>query len=264
MRTIKHGQWVGLSAVHTHRFKFLVVAAVFSLVFAAASVAATTRNKSASRNRSRAEGRQRASDKPTSKVRHAKSAQAVPCHAKGYVDPKIARNYNSAMRDLKRAGIQPRVTSAWRSSAQQAQLHRCSKSRRCLHNNPGLYYALPPGQSLHEAGFAVDISGVASGPRGNKRLTSQGRRIVRAMQKNGFKWRYGLKDPAHFEADPQQHGYRSMQQAIHRNQSMCDAKVAKKSGRHRATVSTGKRTTTTKRVYTQVSTSKSRKHAARA
>jgi len=263
MRTIKQGQWVGLSSIRTHQFKFLVIAAVFSLVFAAESVAARTRSKSAGSNNRRTECRQCVNNKPTSKARRVKSAQAVPCHPKGYLDPKIARNYNAAMRDIKRAGIQPKVTSTWRSTEKQAQLHRCSKSRRCLHNNPGLYYALPPGQSLHEAGFAVDISGVAAGPRGNKRLTPQGRRIVRAMQKNGFNWRYGLKDPAHFEADPQRHGYHSKQQAINRNQTICSAPVARQSARHRATVSNGKRPTT-KRGTTQVSTSKTRKHGSRA
>ena len=263
MRTIIQGTWVGLSSIGTRQFKVLVIAAVFSLVFAAESVAAKTRSKSASANNSRAECRQCANNKPTGKARRVKSAQAVPCHPKGYVDPKIVKNYNAAMRDIKRAGVQPKVTSTWRSSEKQAQLHRCSKSRRCLHNNPGLYYALPPGQSLHEAGFAVDISGVAAGPRGNKRLTPQGRRIVRAMQKNGFNWRYGLKDPAHFEADPQRHGYRSKEQAINRNQTTCSAKVAKQTARNRATVANAKRPTT-KHGSAQVSTSKTRKHASRA
>ncbi|HEX5734283.1 MAG TPA: D-alanyl-D-alanine carboxypeptidase family protein [Blastocatellia bacterium] len=143
------------------------------------------------------------------------------CHPKGYVDPAIARNYNGAMRDLRRAGIEPKVTSTWRSSAHQARLHRCSNSRRCRRAHPGLYYALPAGVSLHEAGFAVDMSGVAIGPRGAKRLTPRGRRIIAIMRKHGFSWRYGLADPAHFEIDPRKYGYRSAQQAISRSQSQC-------------------------------------------
>jgi LAS superfamily LD-carboxypeptidase LdcB len=158
----------------------------------------------------------------------AKSRQKTACHPKGYVDPKIARNYNRAMRELKQAGIKPTVTSAWRSSDHQASLHKCSRSKRCRRAHPGLYYAKPAGQSLHEAGFAVDISGVASGPRGNKRLTQRGRKIVSVMEKNGFDWRYGLADPAHFEADPRRHGYRSVKQAINRSQSQCTLRVAKK------------------------------------
>ncbi len=163
-----------------------------------------------------------------------RSSRKQPCHPKGYVDPKIARNYKAALRDLKRAGIQPKITSAWRSSDYQAQLYKCSKSGRCRRAHPGLYHALPPGKSLHEAGFAVDISGVAAGPRGNKRLTPRGRRIVGIMQKHGFRWRYGLSDPAHFEADPRKHGYRSFKQALVRNQTTCSAKNGAASIRKKA------------------------------
>ncbi|MFP5262895.1 MAG: D-alanyl-D-alanine carboxypeptidase family protein [Blastocatellia bacterium] len=156
----------------------------------------------------------------------AKWAKDSPCHPKGYVDPKIAKNFNAAMQDLRRAGIKPEVTSVWRSSQDQARLHNCSASRSCRKANPGLYRALPPGQSLHEAGLAVDMSGIAAGPRGAKRLTPRGRRIVGIMRKNGFKWRYGLADPAHFEADPRRAGYRNLRQAIARSQNTCDAKIA--------------------------------------
>ena len=160
-------------------------------------------------------------------TKSARSAKNLPCHPKEYVDPTIAKNYQTALRDMKRAGIKPRVTSVWRSSESQAQLHRCSLSTRCRRSNPGLYRALPPGRSIHEAGFAVDIGGVATGPRGAKRLTPQGRRVVAIMKKNGFDWRYGLADPVHFEADPRNHGYRSVRQAIKRTQTTCQVNFAK-------------------------------------
>jgi len=156
------------------------------------------------------------------------TAKKMRCHPDGYVDPAIARNYQSAMRDMKRAGIKPKVTSTWRSSDEQARLHTCTNSKRCRLQHPGLYKALPPGQSLHEAGMAVDIAGVASGPRGDKQLTPRGLKMVRIMQKNGFKWRYGLADPAHFEADPTSHGYRSAAQAIKKSQSTCQLKLLAK------------------------------------
>ncbi|HKP13965.1 MAG TPA: D-alanyl-D-alanine carboxypeptidase family protein [Blastocatellia bacterium] len=170
-------------------------------------------------------------------------AKTVPCHPQGYVDPKVAKNYQKAMRELRHAGIKPQVTSAWRSSQEQALLHRCSQNRRCRADHPGLYYALPPGQSLHEAGFAVDISGVAAGPRGRKQMTTRGRRIISVMRKNGFKWRYGLKDPAHFEADPTRKGYRSVRQAIHKSQTTCTvtlARAQKSSGRVQAVAASHK------------------------
>ncbi len=155
-----------------------------------------------------------------------RSSKQTSCYPPKYVDPAISKNLNKAVSDLKRAGIKPEITSTWRSSAHQARLHKCSRNKKCRRQHPGLYYALPPGESLHEAGFAVDIAGVASGPRGSKRLTPRGRRIVQTMKKNGFKWRYGLADPAHFEADPKKHGFRSTKQAIKRSQNKCQLKLA--------------------------------------
>jgi hypothetical protein len=85
---------------------------------------------------------------------------------------------------------------------------------------------MPPGQSLHEAGLAVDIAGIA-GKSGRRRyVTTRGRRIVRIMEKNGFDWRYGLADPAHFEIAPQRVGYRSVKHAIKRSQSTCQVRLA--------------------------------------
>ena len=164
----------------------------------------------------------------TAKGRRGKKSAAtasIPCHPADYVDPRVRKDLKAAMVDLKRAGITPKITSAWRSSNEQEAMYKCSYNKRCRGVHPGLYKALPPGQSAHEAGLALDISGVASGPRGGKRITPQGRRIVQIMGKHGFKWRYGLRDPVHFEADPASHGYRNLQQAIHVTQTTCEAKI---------------------------------------
>ena len=197
----------------------------------------------------------------------AKNTRNLPCHPRDYVDPKIAKNYRAAMRDMRRAGIRPRVTSVWRSSASQAQLHRCSLSTRCRRSNPGLYFALPAGRSIHEAGFAVDIAGVATGPRGAKRLTPQGRRIVAIMRKNGFSWRYGLADPVHFEIDPRKYGYRSVREAIRRTQTTCQVKLAKgkpnKKRSHRVAASRTQRPVGT-RLSAHGRSTKPRRAAARA
>jgi hypothetical protein len=188
-------------------------------------------------------------------------AKTVPCHPKGYIDPKVAKNYQKAMRELRRGGIRPQVTSAWRSSQEQAQLHDCSTDRRCRANHPGLYRALPPGQSLHEAGFAVDISGVAAGPRGRKQVTTRGRRIISVMRKNGFKWRYGLKDPAHFEADPTRKGYRTVAQAIHKSQTTCAVRLAsaRKPAARAQTISTSRKLMVAKPISHRVSVDKLRR-----
>ena len=118
---------------------------------------------------------------------------------------------NAAMRDMRRRGIRPRVNSTFRSRAEQQSLYRCSHSRRCRARR-GIYGAKRPGTSMHEAGLAVDLGGVAMGRR--RRLTPKGRQTVRIMRKHGFKWRYGMKDPAHFELSPRAAGYRTEKAAI--------------------------------------------------
>jgi len=164
--------------------------------------------------------------------RHIKKAR--PCHPPDYVDPKVRADLYAAMRELKRVGVTPKVNSAWRSSDDQGRMYKCSSSRRCRLRHPGLFRAMPPGQSAHEAGFALDIGGVAAGPRGAKHLTPQGRRIVQVMEKHGFNWKYGLADPVHFEADPREHGYRNLKQAIQVTQTRCQASVlARAAGRTR-------------------------------
>jgi len=159
---------------------------------------------------------------------------AAPCHQRDYVDPRVRGDLNAALRELKRAGVTPRITSAWRSSVDQGRMYRCSSSRRCRLRHPGLFRAMPPGQSAHEAGLAVDISGIAAGRRGSNHLTAQGRRIVQVMEKHGFNWKYGLADPVHFEGDPRDYGYRNLSQAIHVTQTRCQASVlARTAGRTR-------------------------------
>jgi D-alanyl-D-alanine carboxypeptidase len=116
----------------------------------------------------------------------------------------------AALREMRRRGIRPRVNSTFRSHAEQRAIYRCARNRRCRARR-GIYGANPPGSSMHEAGLAVDIGGITT-RRG--RLTPKGRQIVRIMRRHGFVWRYGLKDPAHFELSPQRAGYRTRQAAI--------------------------------------------------
>ncbi len=132
------------------------------------------------------------------------------------LNAKARARLDAALRELRKRGLQPRVNSTFRSQSEQHAMYRCARSRRCR-NRRGIYGAKPPGSSLHEAGLAVDLSGIAAGRR-QRRLTPQGRQTVRVMQRHGFNWRYGLKDPAHFEISPQQAGYRSPQAAIEAGQ----------------------------------------------
>src|SRR5262245_62966078 len=127
------------------------------------------------------------------------------------LDNDARARLKAAVRDMRRRGIRPRINSAFRSQAQQRAIYRCARIRRCRARR-GIYGAKRPGTSMHEAGLAVDLGGVANGRR--RRLTPKGRKMVRIMGNHGFKWRYGLKDPAHFELSPRTAGYRTEKAAI--------------------------------------------------
>jgi LAS superfamily LD-carboxypeptidase LdcB len=117
------------------------------------------------------------------------------------LNPHARARLSAALGEMRRRGIRPRVTSAYRSRAEQRAIYACSRRRRCRARR-GIYGARRPGTSLHERGLAVDLAGVARGGRRGRRLTPQGRQMVRVMRRHGFNWRYGLKDPAHFELHP--------------------------------------------------------------
>lgn len=147
--------------------------------------------------------------------------------------PQAQVKLKAAMKDMQAAGVCPSVTSAYRSNAEQQAMYRCAHQHRCRVAR-GIYGARKPGTSLHEAGLAVDFASVAVGKKHHRRLTSDGRKVVKVMQKHGFKWRYGLQDPAHFELEPRVAGFRSEQQAILvAQQHEAKAQVlVKKSARH--------------------------------
>ncbi|MFN7930788.1 MAG: M15 family metallopeptidase [Blastocatellia bacterium] len=127
--------------------------------------------------------------------------------------PQTQVKVKAALKDMDRIGVCPAITSAYRSNAEQQEMYRCAHRRRCRAAR-GIYSARKPGTSLHEAGLAVDFADIAHGQKNRRALTRDGRKIVKVMEKHGFKWRYGLKDPAHFELDPRAAGYKSEQSAI--------------------------------------------------
>jgi LAS superfamily LD-carboxypeptidase LdcB len=127
--------------------------------------------------------------------------------------PKAQVKMQSALKEMNRIGVCPAVTSGYRSQSQQRAIYSCARHRHCRVRR-GIYGARKPGTSLHEAGLAVDFANVARCKKRNRRLTRDGSKIVKVMRKHGFKWRYGLKDPAHFELDPRAAGFKSEKAAI--------------------------------------------------
>ncbi|SRR6266849_8409874 len=85
-----------------------------------------------------------------------------------------------------RAGLQPRVTSARRSHAEQARLYR----RYLAGQNP--YPVAPPGTSAHEFGFAFDL---AITPMADSNLADLGK----VWTGWGGVWGGQFDDPIHFE-----------------------------------------------------------------
>jgi hypothetical protein len=86
------------------------------------------------------------------------------------------------------------------------------------------------------------------------------------MRKNGFNWRYGLADPAHFEADPRKYGYHNAKEAIAKTQSTCQVRLAKYKGRKKAVTriaSAAPRATVKSRISTVASPSKRYRKASR-
>jgi LAS superfamily LD-carboxypeptidase LdcB len=150
-----------------------------------------------------------------------KSAAAPP------LDKSIQAKLTAAQRDMRRAGIKPKITSTFRTTAEQQRLYNCSHSRRCKESK-GIYGAKRPGTSSHEAGFAVDIGGLTTRAHGRRALTPQGKKVVGIMKKHGFEWRYQMKDPPHFEVDPRKHGYKSVTAAIKAHQKSTKQTTAAK------------------------------------
>ncbi len=95
------------------------------------------------------------------------------------LDARVARKLHAVRLDLQAQGISPlRFTYGFRSTAEQRDV------------NPGANYKAHPGTSPHEAGRAVDVSGMTVRPdRGE---------IVSTFKRHGWRW-LGFGDPPHFE-----------------------------------------------------------------
>ena len=164
------------------------------------------------------------------RARKRPAARALDAKRMNALDNDARLRLNRALREMRSRGLRPRVNSTFRSRAEQRSLYSCARSSRCRRQR-GVYGARQPGTSLHEAGLAVDIGGVATRRR---KLSRQGRTTVRIMRKHGFSWPYGMKDPAHFEISARRAGYRSEQAAIRAGQRRWHRSAAAKRRSSRA------------------------------
>lgn len=87
------------------------------------------------------------------------------------------------------ARLQPRITSTYRSSTEQARLYR----RFLAGQNP--YPVAPPGHSAHEAGYAFDMMIMDAPGEMERDLADLGQ----VWESWGGIWGGHFKDPIHFE-----------------------------------------------------------------
>jgi LAS superfamily LD-carboxypeptidase LdcB len=138
--------------------------------------------------------------------------QAINRKTLNSLHPVTRVKLNAALEDIEDSGVAPRITSGYRSKAQQHSIYQCAQVYTCKMHR-GIFGANKPGASLHEAGLAVDLADVAYGKR-HRQLTREGKKIVKIMQRHGFNWKYGLGDPVHFEIDPKVAGFKDQEAAI--------------------------------------------------
>jgi hypothetical protein len=97
------------------------------------------------------------------------------------LDRRVARRFYAAMQDLYARDIHLTFTWGFRTNCQQRNV-----------DSGGNLKALP-GTSPHEAGRAVDVSGMLVNPRRDE--------IIATFRRHGWLW-LGRKDPPHFEVLP--------------------------------------------------------------
>jgi hypothetical protein len=97
------------------------------------------------------------------------------------LDRRVARRFYAVMNEMKENRISLRFTWGFRTNCQQ------------IHVDSGGNLKAMPGTSPHEAGRAVDVSGMLVHPRREE--------IIAVFRRHGWLW-LGRKDPPHFEVLP--------------------------------------------------------------
>src|SRR6267378_2646687 len=102
------------------------------------------------------------------------------------LDPELAAAARALVDAAAAARLQPRVTSTYRSHAEQTRLYR-----RFLAGQQA-YPVAPPGQSAHEFGYAFDMVTATMDLEDLKDLGT-------VWQQWGGIWGGAFRDPIHFE-----------------------------------------------------------------
>lgn len=74
----------------------------------------------------------------------------------GHLDPALRHAFAVAQRDAAADGVELRITSGWRSHAEQAALFAAAV-KKYGSAQAASHWVLPPGQSKHERGEAIDV-----------------------------------------------------------------------------------------------------------
>jgi hypothetical protein len=132
-----------------------------------------------------------------------------------YLNARVAGDFLAALAEIYLQFPDIGFARAYRTYKEQYDLW----VNRASNPNP----VAPPGTSRHEAGFAVDLNGVAVKGKdgryvrdngGNYIPTARGSVLIDIFARHGFAWGASFNDPPHFEADPTKYGYKSRKEAI--------------------------------------------------
>ena len=126
------------------------------------------------------------------------------------VDQMIAGEVYELLKDLYGAGLGNVITQSFRTWEKQDAIYKDYMAHQAAWKADHRY-AVPPGNSPHHAGFALDA-------RWNGLTKIQRQLLRQIMKEHQFDW-LGNSDRVHYQANPKNYGYKGWRDAIKSNLS---------------------------------------------
>ena len=108
-----------------------------------------------------------------------------------HLDPALRHAFEVARRDAAAQGVELHITSGWRSHAEQAELFAAAV-KKYGSAEAASHWVLPPGQSAHERGKAIDVGP----PQGAAWLDEHGVHYGLCRRYANEAWHFELLAPA--------------------------------------------------------------------
>ena len=113
------------------------------------------------------------------------------------LEPALRHAFVTARRDARAQGVELHITSGWRSHAEQAALF-ADAVRKYGSPAAASHWVLPPGQSAHERGAAIDVGP----PEGAAWLEAHGVHYGLCRRYANESWHFELLAPALWQQCP--------------------------------------------------------------